>query len=127
MVGAAINTGAKLDSASIHEILEVSKGRAGVTAAVTNLADAAAAVGQKPFSSPPRAGGGDRQRRLSALPLTGKFRKVYDVRVAHAWGMTETNRSAPSPQSQARDRQHDIKGPTDLQVKQGVTALQRQE
>jgi fatty-acyl-CoA synthase len=119
MVGAAmVMPGAKLDGASIHEILEV--GKVTLTAAVPTVWQMllqhmeAKKLGLTHLERVVIGG--------AACPraMTEKFEKVYDVRVAHAWGMTETSPLGTICGLKPETAGLDIEARLDLQVKQGV-------
>ncbi len=119
MVGASlVMPGPKLDGASIHEMLEV--GKVTLTAAVPT-------VWQMLLQHMEA-----KQVRLSTLKrviiggaacpraMTEKFEKVYDVRVAHAWGMTETSPLGTICSLKPETADLDVEARLDLQVKQGI-------
>ncbi len=119
MVGASlVMPGPKLDGASIHEMLEV--GKVTLTAAVPT-------VWQMLLQHMEA-----KQVRLSTLKrviiggaacpraMTEKFEKVYDVRVAHAWGMTETSPLGTICSLKPETADLDLEARLDLQVKQGI-------
>ncbi|NLH79388.1 MAG: long-chain-fatty-acid--CoA ligase [Phyllobacteriaceae bacterium] len=119
MVGAAlVMPGAKLDGASVHEMLEV--GKVTLTAAVPTVWQMllqhleAKKVGLTHLKRVVIGG--------AACPraMTEKFEKVYDVRVAHAWGMTETSPLGSICSIKPETADLDIEGRLDLQTKQGV-------
>ncbi|MDK9695644.1 MAG: long-chain-fatty-acid--CoA ligase [Siculibacillus sp.] len=115
---ALVLPGAKLDGASAYEMLEV--GRVTITAAVPTVWLMLLQYMES------------KQLKLSHLKrviiggaacpraITEKFEKNYDVRVSHAWGMTETSPlgtiCGPKPETAGLD----LEGRLDLQVKQGV-------
>ncbi|TBW34516.1 long-chain-fatty-acid--CoA ligase [Siculibacillus lacustris] len=119
LVGAAlVMPGAKLDGASIHEMLEV--GRVTLTAAVPTVwlmllrHMEAKGLGLSHLKRVVIGG--------AACPraITEAFETTYDVRVAHAWGMTETSPlgTVCGPKPETADL--DLAGRLDLQIKQGV-------
>ena len=119
MVGAAmVMPGAKLDGASIHEMLEV--GKVTLTAAVPTVWQMLLG-----FMESKKVGLTHLKRVViggAACPraMTEKFEKVYDVRVAHAWGMTETSPLGTICGLKPETADLDIEARLDLQVKQGV-------
>jgi fatty-acyl-CoA synthase len=119
MVGASlVMPGPKLDGASIHEMLEV--GKVTLTAAVPT-------VWQMLLQHMEA-----KQVRLTTLKrviiggaacpraMTEKFEKVYDIRVAHAWGMTETSPLGTICSLKPETADLDLEARLDLQVKQGI-------
>jgi len=119
LVGAAlVMPGAKLDGASIYETLEV--GKVNMTAAVPTVWLMLLQYMES------------KNLRLSHLKrviiggaacpraITEKFEKNYDVRVAHAWGMTEMSPLGTICGLKPETAKLDIEGRLDLQVKQGV-------
>ncbi len=119
MVGASlVMPGPKLDGASIHEMLEV--GKVTLTAAVPTvwqmlLQHMEAKQVRLPTLKRVIIGG-------AACPraMTEKFEKVYDVRVAHAWGMTETSPLGTICSLKPETADLDVEARLDLQVKQGI-------
>ena len=119
MVGAAmVMPGAKLDGASVYEMLQV--GKVTLTAAVPTVWQML--LGHMEAKKLKL----DHLERVviggAACPraMTEKFEKVYDVRVAHAWGMTETSPLGTICSIKPETAALDIEGKLDLQVKQGV-------
>ncbi len=119
MVGAAlVMPGAKLDGASVHEMLEV--GKVTLTAAVPTVWQMllqhleAKKVGLTHLKRVVIGG--------AACPraMTEKFETVYDVRVAHAWGMTETSPLGSICSIKPETADLDLQARLDLQTKQGV-------
>jgi len=119
MVGASlVLPGAKLDGASVHEMLQL--GRVTLTAAVPTVwlmllqHMEAKKVGL------------DHLKRVviggAACPraITEKFEKVYGVQVNHAWGMTETSPLGTLCGLKPETAGLDEEGRIDLQIKQGV-------
>ena len=119
MVGAAmVMPGAKLDGASVYEMLQV--GKVSITAAVPTVWQMLLGYMESKKVTL------DHLERViiggAACPraMTEKFEKVYDVRVAHAWGMTETSPLGTICGLKPETADLDIEGRLDLQVKQGV-------
>lgn len=119
LTGAAlVLPGAKLDGASVHEMLEV--GRVSVTAAVPTvwlmLLQHLESKGLSLSHLKRVVIGG------AACPraITEKFEKAYGVHVAHAWGMTETSPLGTICGLKPETATLDADGRLDLQVKQGV-------
>ena len=119
MVGASlVMPGAKLDGASVHEMLEV--GKVSITAAVPTVWQMLLG-----YMESKKLGLTHLKRVViggAACPraMTEKFEKVYDVRVAHAWGMTETSPLGTICGLKPETADLDIEARLDLQVKQGV-------
>ncbi|WP_333821987.1 long-chain-fatty-acid--CoA ligase [Pinisolibacter sp.] len=115
---ALVMPGAKLDGASVYEMLEV--GKVSVTAAVPTVWLMLLQYMES------------KQLKLNHLKrviiggaacpraITEKFEKNYDVRVAHAWGMTETSPLGTVCGLKPETADLDLEGRLDLQVKQGV-------
>ncbi len=119
LVGASlVMPGAKLDGASVYEMLEV--GKVTLTAAVPTVWQMLLGYMESKKVKLSHLGrvviGG------AACPraMTEKFEKVYDVRVAHAWGMTETSPLGTICGLKPETASLDIEARLDLQVKQGV-------
>jgi fatty-acyl-CoA synthase len=119
MVGAKlVLPGAKLDGASVHELLETE--RVTCTAAVPTvwlmlLQHLEATGGALSTLKRVIIGG-------SACPraLTEVFLKKYGVEVRHAWGMTETSPLATVCAVKPETDGDDVEAWLDLQVKQGI-------
>ncbi len=119
LTGAAlVLPGARLDGPAIYETLEV--GKVSITAAVPTVW---LMLLQHMESKNLRL---SHLKRVviggAACPraITEKFEKTYDVRVAHAWGMTEMSPLGTLCGLKPETASLDIEGRLDLQVKQGV-------
>ena len=118
MTGATmVLPGPGMDGASIHEIL--TEGRVTVTAAVPTvwsmlLAHLRETGGKLPHLERVVIGG-------SACPrsMTEAFERDYDVRVLHAWGMTEMSPLGSFASFKPGQEGLDLDGKLDLQEKQG--------